>query len=70
MKKKVIGLMVACLSLFAYPYRLSAGNEFAGKERTAVVIPPVSALMEKKVDALKRATRIFSKKIMFPKKRK
>lgn len=54
MKKRAICLMIAGLSLFAYPYKLSAGNEFTGKERTELIIPPVSALMQKKVDTFKQ----------------
>jgi hypothetical protein len=53
MKKKIICLMIAGLSLFAYPYKLSAGNTVMGNERKERIIPPVSALMQKKVDAFK-----------------
>lgn len=47
--------MIAGLSLFAYPYKLSAGNEFTGNERAEIIVPPVSALMQKKADTFKKS---------------
>ena len=55
MKKRAICLMIACLSLFAYPYKLSAGNEFSRAGHSGIVIPPVHALMQKKANAFKKS---------------
>ena len=62
MKKNIICLMIACLSLFAIPFEASAGTLPVAKENTeaTTVIPPA---MEKKVDAFKKKhPEMFTKK--------
>ena len=62
MKKKAVCLMIACLSLFAYPYKLKAGNEVIGNEKTEIVPPVLNPVMEKKVNEFKKHhPGIFSK---------
>jgi hypothetical protein len=52
MKKQIICLMIACLSLFAYPYQLSAASLEGPKDKTELpIIPPA---MEKKVKEFKK----------------
>ena|ERR1041385_85592 len=54
MKKKAICLMIACLSLFAYP-ELKAGTAATSNQNTEVVIPPhLTPAMEKKVNEFKK----------------
>lgn len=61
MKKKIICLMIACLSLFAYPYQLGAASLEGPKDKTEFpVIPPA---MEKKVNEFKKNhPELFTKK--------
>jgi hypothetical protein len=55
MKKKAICLMIACLSLFAYPGMLNAGTAVAADKNTETVIPPhLTPALEKKVTELKK----------------
>lgn len=62
MKKKIICLMVACLSLFAYPFQLSAGSVVALTEKTELPVEPKPGL-EKKINEFKRKhPDLFSKK--------
>jgi hypothetical protein len=62
MNKKIICLMMACLSLFTYPLQLSASSSMELKTETSV--PPVlTPAMEKKIDAFKK-----KHPDMFPKK--
>jgi hypothetical protein len=52
MKKNIICLMIACLSLFAVPYQLNAGALATPKDKTELpIIPPA---MEKKVNEFKK----------------
>ncbi len=52
MAKKIVCLMIACLSLFTYPNQLSAG---ALANKTETSIPPVAdPPLEKKIKALKK----------------
>ena len=63
MKKQILCLMIACLSLFAFPASLSAGSEFGNKDKTENVIPIVPPAMEKKVNEFKKNhPEMFSKK--------
>jgi hypothetical protein len=52
MKKMVVCLMVACLSLFAYPYPLNAGALAGPKDKTEIpIIPPA---LEKKLNEFRK----------------
>lgn len=64
MKKKLICLMIAGLSLFAVPVTMTAGTLPAVKENTEASTPPVvTPAMEKKIDAFKKKhPELFSKK--------
>lgn len=60
MKKKIVCLMIACLSLFAFPYQLSAVSLAETTETSipSVIDPP----LEKKIKALKKKhPELFSK---------
>lgn len=61
MKKMAICLMVACLSLFAYPYELHAGSLAGPKDKTELpIIPPV---LEKQINKLRENhPEMFTKK--------
>jgi hypothetical protein len=61
MKKKILCLMIACLSLFAIPNPVQAGTIAAPKENTELpVLPPV---VEKKLEQFKKKhPGMFSKK--------
>lgn len=52
MKKRIICMMIACLSLFVYPYHLSAGALAGPKDKTELpIVPPA---MEKKINEFKK----------------
>jgi hypothetical protein len=65
MKKNIVCLMIACLSLFAIPFQANAGTLPVQKEvTTETAVPPViTPAMEKKIDAFKKKHHeMFSKK--------
>lgn len=64
MKKKMICLMIAGLSLFASPIAMNAGTLPAVNENTEASVPPVvTPAMEKKIEAFKKKhPEMFSKK--------
>jgi hypothetical protein len=61
MKKMVICLMVACLSLFAYPCQLNAGSLASPKDKTEIpIVPPA---LEKKINKFRKDhPEMFTKK--------
>jgi hypothetical protein len=61
MNNNIICLMIACLSLFTYPFQLSAGS--LAEHKTETVPPAIPPALEKKVDAFKKYhPDMFSKK--------
>ncbi len=61
MKKKIICLMIACLSLFAYPFQLSAGT-IAAATKTELPVVPKPGLEKKINDFKKKHPDLFSNK--------
>lgn len=64
MKKQLLCLMIAGLSLFALPYELKAGTPALKENSTEVSAPPtLTPAMEKKIDNFKKKhPDMFSKK--------
>ncbi len=62
MKKKIICLMIACLSLFAYPFQLSAGTVATNTVQTELPIVPKPGLEKKINDFKKKHPDLFSNK--------
>ena len=64
MKKKIICLMIACLSLFAFPGTVNANEIFGNKDKTEIpVLPILTPAMEKKVNEFKKKhPEMFAKK--------
>lgn len=62
MNKKIIGLMIAFLSLLTYPYQLKASTAIA--VQTENTVPPVlTPAMEKKIESFKKKhPDVFSKR--------